>query len=154
MKKIVILIIFILSNFNLAIASNTNIKFDVDISMNCKFERVIINNSEYNYETLLPDQVKRKDLKNLRFISKKPGSLKVKNLSKFINKTDLDLKIVNKDIILIRALDKNKRYSESAVFTKKTGEFIHEITRNIDADDKEKEKDISFYSCEVIDNNI
>ena len=154
MKKIVILIIFILSNFNLAIASNTNIKFDVDISMNCKFERVIINNSEYNYETLLPDQVKRKDLKNLRFISKKPDSLKVKNLSKFINKTDLNLKIVNKDIILIRALDKNKRYSESAVFTKKTGEFIHEITRNIDADDKEKEKDISFYSCEVIDNNI
>ena len=154
MKKIVILIIFILSNFNLAIANNTNIKFDVDISMNCKFERVIINNSEYNYETLLPDQVKRKDLKNLRFISKKPDSLKVKNLSKFINKTDLNLKIVNKDIILIRALDKNKKYSESAVFTKKTGEFIHEITRNIDADDKEKEKDISFYSCEIKNENI
>ena len=154
MKKIIILIIFVLSNSNFAIANNTNIKFDVDISMNCKFERVIINNSEYNYETLLPDQVKRKDLENLRFISKKPDSLKVKNLSKFINKTDLDLKIVNKDIILIRALDKNKKYSESAVFTKKTGEFIHEITRNIDADDKEKEKDISFYSCEIKNENI
>ena len=154
MKKIIILIIFILSNSNLAIANNTNIKFDVDISMNCKFERVIINNSEYNYETLMPDQVKRKNLKNLRFISKKPNSLEVKNLSKFINKTDLDLKIVNKDIILIRALDKNKKYSESAVFTKKTGEFIHEITRNIDADDKEKEKDISFYSCEIKNKNI
>ena len=152
MKKIIILIIFILSNSNIAIANNINIKFDVDISMNCKFERVIINNSEYNYETLMPDQVKRKDLKNLRFISKKPSSLKVKNLSKFINKTDLDLKIVNKDIILIRALDKNKKYSESAVFTKKTGEFIHEITRNIDADDKEK--DISFYSCEIKNENI
>ena len=85
MKKIIILIIFILSNSNLAIANNTNIKFDVDISMNCKFERVIINNSEYNYETLLPDQVKRKDLKNLRFISKKPNSLKVKNLSKLVD---------------------------------------------------------------------
>ena len=149
MKKIVILIILISSISNFAIANNTNIKFDVDISMNCKFERVIVNNSEYNYETLLPDQVKRKDLKDLRFISKKPDSLKVKNLSKFITKTDLDLKIVNKDIILIRALDKNKKYSESAVFTKKTGEFIHEITRNIDADDKEKEKDISFYSCKL-----
>ncbi|WP_440909350.1 hypothetical protein [Candidatus Pelagibacter sp.] len=154
MKKIIILIILILSNSNFAIANNTNIKFDVDISMNCKFERVIINNSEYNYETLLPDQVKRKDLKNLRFISKKPNSLEVKNLSKFINKTDLDLKIVNKDIILIRALDASKKYSESAVFTKKTGEFIHEITRNIEADDKEKEKDISFYSCEIKNENI
>ena len=78
----------------------------------------------------------------------------VKNLSKFINKTDLDLKIVNKDIILIRALDKKKKYSEPAVFTKKTGEFIHEITRNIDADDKEKEKDISFYSCKIKNENI
>jgi hypothetical protein len=154
MKKILILLIIILSNSNLAIANNSNIKFDVDISMNCKFERVIINNSEYNYETLLPDQIKRKDLKNLRFISKKPDTLKVKNLSKFINKTDLDLKIINKDIILIRALDKNKKYSESAVFTKKTGEFIHEITKNIDADDKEKEKDISFYSCEIKNENI
>ncbi|WP_440938024.1 hypothetical protein [Candidatus Pelagibacter sp.] len=154
MKKILILLIIILSNSNLAIASNTNIKFDVDILMNCKFERVIINNSEYNYETLLPDQIKRKDLKNLRFISKKPDSLKVKNLSKFINKTDLDLKIVNKDIILIRALDKKKKYSESAVFTKKTGEFIHEITRNIDAQEKEKEKDIAFYKCTTINDNI
>jgi len=150
----IILLLIVFFNSNLAIANNINIKFDVDISMNCKFERVIINNSEYNYETLLPDQVKRKDLKNLRFISKKPDSLKVKNLSKFINQTDLDLKIVNKDIILIRALDENKNYSESAVFTKKTGELIHEITRNIDAEEKEKEKDIAFYKCIIKTDNI
>ena len=152
MKKLFLLFLLLFSSQSLA--NNTNIVFDVDIEMDCKFEKVIINNSEYNYETLMPDQVKRKDLKNLRFISKKPNSLEVKNLSKFINKTDLDLKIVNKDIILIRALDENKNYSESAVFTKKTGEFIHEITRNIDADDKEKEKDISFYSCEIKNENI
>jgi len=152
MRKI--LFIFFLFSSSISYASNTNIVFDVDIQMNCKFEKIIINNSEYNYETLLPDQIKKKDLKKLRFTSKKPDTLKVKNLSKFITKTDLELKIVNKDIILIRAFDDKTKYSESAVFTKKTGEFIHEITRNIDAEEKEKEKEISFYKCEVTNDNI
>ena len=152
MKKI--LFIFFLFSSSITYASNINIVFDVDIQMNCKFEKIIINNSEYNYKTLLPDQIKRKDLKKLRFTSKKPDTLRVKNLSKFITKTDLELKIVNKDIILIRAFDDNTKYSESAVFTKKTGEFIHEITRNIDAEEKEKEKEISFYKCEVTNDNI
>ena len=152
MKKI--LIIFFLFSSSISYASNTNIAFNIDIQMNCKFEKIIINNSEYNYETLLPDQIKRKDLKKLRFTSKKPDTLRVKNLSKFITKTDLELKIVNKDIILIRAFDDNTKYSESAVFTKKTGEFIHEITRNIDAEEKEKEKEISFYKCKVTNDNI
>ena len=152
MKKFSFLFFLLFSTHSLA--NNTNIVFDIDIEMDCKFEKVIINNSEYNYETLLPDQIKRKDLKSLRFISKKPNTLKVRKLSKFLNKTELDLKIVNKDIILIRAYDKENRYSESAVFTKKTGELIHEITRNIDAPEKEKEKDIAFYKCTIKNDNI
>jgi hypothetical protein len=42
-------------------------------------------------------------------------------------------------------------YSESAVLTIKTGELIHEITKNIKLE--EKEKDISFYSCKKINQN-
>ena len=152
MKKFFFLFFLLFSTHSLA--NNTNIVFDIDIEMDCKFEKVIINNSEYNYETLLPDQIKRKDLKNLRFTSKKPDTLKVKKLSKFLNKADLDLKIVNKDIILIRAFDAKTNYSESAVYTKKTGEFIHEITKNIDAEEKEKEKDIAFYKCSIKNENI
>ena len=45
----------------------------------------------------------------------------------------------------------DKNYSESAVLTIKTGELIHEITKNIKL--KEKEKDISFYSCKNINQN-
>ena len=152
MKKLFLLFLLLFSSQSLA--NNTNIVFDVDIEMDCKFEKVIINNSEYNYVTLLPEQIKRKDLKNLRFTSKKPDTLKVRKLSKFLNKTELDLKIVNKDIILIRAYDEENKYSESAVFTKRTGEFIHEITRNIDAQEKEKEKDIAFYKCTIKNDNI
>ena len=147
-------ILFFLLFSTHSLANNTNIAFDVDIVMDCKFQKVIINNSEYNYETLLPDQIKRKDLKSLRFTSKKPDTLQVRKLSKFLNKADLEIKIVNKDIILIRAFDAKINYSESAVFTKKTGELIHEITRNIDAEEREKEKDIAFYKCIIRDNNI
>ena len=148
MNKFLILSFLLFSTHSLA--NNTNIAFDIDIVMNCKFEKVIINNSEYNYETLFPDQIKRKNLKSLTFKSKKPDILEVGKLSKFLNKTDLNLKIVNKDIILIRAFNEKTNYSESAVFTKKTGELIHEITRNIDLEEKEKEKDISFYKCQII----
>ena len=152
MNKFLILSFLLFSTHSLA--NNTNIAFDIDIVMNCKFEKVIINNSEYNYETLFPDQIKRKNLKSLTFKSKKPDILKVGKLSKFLNKTDLNLKIVNKDIILIRAFNEKTNYSESAVFTKKTGELIHEITRNIDLDEKEKEKDISFYKCQIVNDKI
>ena len=152
MNKFLILFFLLFSTHSLA--NNTNIAFDIDIVMNCKFEKVIINNSEYNYETLFPDQIKRKNLKSLTFKSKKPDILKVGKLSKFLNKTDLNLKIVNKDIILIRAFNEKTNYSESAVFTKKTGELIHEITRNTDLDEKEKEKDISFYKCQIVNDKI
>jgi hypothetical protein len=62
-----------------------------------------------------------------------------------MNNVNLEVKIANKDIVLIQAFDEERNYSESAVFTKKTGELIHEITRNIKLE--VKEKDISFYSC-------
>ena len=67
------------------------------------------------------------------------------NLSEFFNKIDLEVKILNKDIFLIQAFDKERIYSESAVYTRKTGKLIHKITTNINH--MEKEKDISFYSC-------
>ena len=81
----------------------------------------------------------------MKIIAKNPDILFIKNLSKFINKINLEVKISNKDIILIQAFDQGRNYSESAVYTRSTGELIHEITRKINSD--EKEKDISFYSC-------
>jgi hypothetical protein len=42
-------------------------------------------------------------------------------------------------------LIKNKNYSESAIIDRKSGELIHEITRNFKSENSEK--DISFYSC-------
>ena len=131
--------------FSVAQAQNTNITLNSDLSLNCKFEKVILKNTDYNFETFTKDQIQRNDIDKLLIESKTPDILIVKNLSEFFNKIDLEVKISNNDIFLIQAFDKERNYSESAVYTRKTGELIHEITTNIKQE--EKEKDISFYSC-------
>ena len=131
--------------FSISQAQNTNITLNSDLNLNCKFEKVILKNPDYNFKSFTKDQIQRKDIDKLIIESKTPDILIVKNLSEFFNKIDLEVKISNKDIFLIQAFDKERNYSESAVFTKKTGELIHEITNNIKKE--EKEKDISFYSC-------
>ena len=145
MKYLIPYLIFLLSFTTTVKAQNTNITLDLNLNLNCKFEKVILKNSEYNFESLTKNQIKRDNINKLIVESKSPNILKVKNLSEFINKIVLEVKIANKDIVLIQAFDKDRNYSESAVFTRKTGELIHEITKNIKQ--QEKEKDISFYSC-------
>ena len=143
MKYLSLIIIFFLTS-NVE-ANNINISVNTDLDLNCKFEKVIIKNTEHNFVSFTNDQVERENLKNLKIIAKNPDILVIKNLSKFVNKINLEVKISNKDIILIQAFDQERNYSESAVYTRSTGELIHEITRKIKSD--EKEKDISFYSC-------
>ena len=143
MKYFILIIIFLFTNN--AQAKNINISVKTDLDLNCKFEKVIIKNTEHNFVSFANDQIKRENIESLKIIAKNPDILVIKNLSKFVNKINLEVKISNKDIILIQAFDQERNYSESAVYTRSTGELIHEITRKINSD--EKEKDISFYSC-------
>jgi hypothetical protein len=143
MKYFILIIIFLFTN-NVQ-AKNINISVKTDLDLNCKFEKVIIKNAVHNFVSFTNDQIKRENIESLKIMAKNPDILVIKNLSKFINKINLEVKISNKDIILIQAFDQERNYSESAVFTRSTGELIHEITRKINSD--EKEKDISFYSC-------
>ena len=149
MKKLLIIISFL--GFSYASAQNTNITIDKNLNLTCAFEKVILKNPDHNFETFTKDQIKRDDINKLVIESKSPNVLNIKNLSNFINKIELEVKISNKDVVLIQAFDDDKNYSESAVLTIKTGELIHEITKNIKL--KEKEKDISFYSCKNINQN-
>ena len=143
MKYFILIIAFFLTSH--VYAKNINISVKTDLDLNCKFEKVIIKNAEHNFVSFTNDQIKRENIESLKIIAKNPDILVIKNLSKFINKINLEVKISNKDIILIQAFDQERNYSESAVYTRSTGELIHEITRKINSD--EKEKDISFYSC-------
>jgi hypothetical protein len=52
---------------------------------------------------------------------------------------------VNKDVVLFKAIDDNSSYSESGIIDRKTGELVHEISKNIKS--QNSEKDITFYSC-------
>ena len=146
MKLYLALFIFLIS-FSFAKAQNTNITIDKNLNLTCAFEKVILKNPDHNFETFTKDQIKRDDIKKLIIESKSPNVLNITNLSNFIDKIELDVKISNKDVVLIQALDDNNNYSESAVLTFKTGELIHEITKNINQKEKEKEKEILFYSC-------
>ena len=143
MKYFILIITFFLTSN--VYAKNINISVKTDLDLNCKFEKVIIKNVEHNFVSFTKDQIKRKNIKSLKIIAKNPDILVIKNLSKFINKINLEVKISNKDIILIQAFDQERNYSESAVYTRSSGELIHEITLKINS--SEKEKDISFYSC-------
>lgn len=149
MKKLLIVISFLC--FSHANAQNTNISIDANLNLTCAFEKVILKNPDHNFVTFTKDQLMRDDISKLVIESKSPNALNVKNLSNFIDKIDLEVKISNKDIVLIQAFDDERNYSESAVLTIKTGELIHEITKNIKLE--EKEKDISFYSCKKINQN-
>ena len=130
MKKLLIII----SCFSYANAQNINITVDKNLNLVCAFEKVILKNPDHNFETFTKDQINRDDINS----SKSPNVLNIKNLSNFIDKIELEVKISNKDVVLIQAFDDDKNYSESAVLTIKTGELIHEITKNIKLEEKKK----------------
>ena len=149
MKRFIIVLSFLCIGY--ANAQNTNITVDANLNLTCAFEKVILKNPDHNFETFTKDQIKRDNINKLVIESKSPNVLNIKNLSNFVDKIELEVKISNKDVVLIQAFDEERNYSESAVLTIKTGELVHEITKNIRLE--EKEKDISFYSCKNINQN-
>ena len=146
MIKCFLYIFFNLLIFNLSFAQNTDIQEDIKISFVCELEKKILKNSEYNYQTFLAKDLNEKNLDKFEIDAKQPEKLLINGLSKFLSKnTELDVKVVNKDIVLFKAFDEEKNYSESGIINRKSGELVHEVTKDIKSDNFEK--DISFYKC-------
>ena len=146
MVKYLIYIILSLFFYNFSLAQDVNIEEDIKLSFVCKLEKKILKNSEYNYQTFLAKDLGIKDLDRFEINSKQPKTLLINGLSLFLsNKKNLNVRIVNKDIVLFKAVDEQSNYSESGIIDRKSGELVHEITRNIKSDNSEK--DISFYIC-------
>ena len=132
--------------FNQALAKNINIQENINLTFKCELKKKIIKNSEYNYKVFLAKDLDKKDLNKFEIKSQQPETLDVDGLSLFLSKSvKLSVKVVNKDIVLFKAIDKKKNYSESGIINRKSGELVHEITRNVKSENSEK--DISFYSC-------
>ena len=135
-----------LLTFNLSSAKNIDIQEDSKIGYVCKFEKKILKNSKYNYKTFLAKDLDDKNLDKFEIDAKQPEKLLINGLSLFLSQTEkLEVKIVNKDIVLFKAFDKEKNYSESGIINRKSGELVHEITIGIKSDNLEK--NISFYLC-------
>ena len=132
--------------FNQSLANDISINENIDLQFVCNLEKKIIKNSEYNYKTFLAKDLKEKGLDKFEIQSMKPQILSIKGLSLFLSESSkLNVKVVNKDVVLFKSIDQEKNYSESGIITRKTGELIHEITRNIKSENAEKY--ISIYSC-------
>jgi len=130
---------------NQLLAKNINIQENINLSFKCELEKKIINNSEYNYQVFLAKDLDKKDLKKFEIKSLQPETLLIKGLSSFLSSIKLDVKIVNKDVVLFKAIDNDTSYSESGIIDRKTGELVHEVTKNIKSENAEK--DITFYFC-------
>ena len=139
--------------FNQTLAKDISINENIDLEFVCVFEKKIIKNSKYNYQTFLAKDLNEKGLDRFKVISKKPETLLIKGLSSFLSDTaKLNVKIVNKDVILFKSIDQENNYSESGIITRKTGELIHEITKNFKSENSEKY--ISIYSCNKDDKKV
>ena len=146
MIKYCLVILLNLMFFNQLLAKNININENLDLSFECKLEKKIIKNSEFNYQVFLAKDLNEKDLDKFEIKSQQPEILNISGLSLFLSRTiKLNVKIVNKDVILFKAIDKDSDYSESGIIDRKTGELVHEITKNMKSENSEK--DITFYSC-------
>ena len=151
--KIFFYIFLSLLFFNLTLAKDVDIQEDINLSFVCDLEKKILKNSEYNYQTFLAKDLDDKDLDKFDIEAKKPETLLISGLSLFLSDAKkLNVKIVNKDVVLFKAIDQKKNYSESGIINRKSGELVHEITRNVKSENAEK--DISFYSCRKIDTNV
>ena len=153
MTKHFLVIFFSLLISNFSLAQDINIQENIDLKFICDLEKKIIKNSEYNYQTFLAKDLSEKGLEKFEIQSKKPETLLINGLTAFLSDSKkLDVKVVNKDIVLFKSIDLINNYSESGIIDRKSGELIHEITRNIKSE--KSEKDITFYLCSKHDEKV
>ena len=153
MMKYLLAILFSLLISNFSLAKDVNIEENINLKLICDLEKKIIKNSEYNYQTFLAKDLNEKGLEKFEIKSKQPETLSINGLTSFLSDSKkLNVKVVNKDVVLFKSIDLESNYSESGIIDRKTGELIHEITRNIKSE--KSEKDITFYLCNKHDEKV
>ena len=102
--------------FNSVFAKDIDIQENINIGYVCNLEKKILKNSEYNYQTFLAQDLDDEGLDKFNIVAKKPETLLISGLSLFLSDTaKLNVKIVNKDVVLFKAIDQKKNYSESGI---------------------------------------
>ena len=93
----------------MSLAKDVDVQEDINLSFKCDLEKKILKNSEYNYQTFLAEDLNDKSLDKFDIEAKKPETLLISGLSLFLSDTaKLNVKIVNKDVVLFKAIDQKK----------------------------------------------
>ncbi len=149
MMKFFLIILALLNLTTLSYSKNTDIIHDFKITFDCKLEKIMIKNKDFNYQTFTADNIEVDKKKVLKVVAAQPSVLTINGLSEFIDTySDIskdDVRIAKNDTILFKNIDKEKKYSESVFLNRSTGELIHEVTKNMNT--KDNEKYISFFGC-------
>ena len=125
MSKVFYFIFINILILNSAFAKDINIQENLNLEFICELEKKIVKNSEYNYKMFLAEELNDKNLDSFKIYSNKPNTLLINGLSKFFSQnSNMEVKIVNKDVVLFKAFNNEKTYSESAIITRKSGELI------------------------------
>ena len=147
--KIIFSILILLFSSSISYSKNTDIIHDFKITFDCKLEKIMIKNKDFNYQTFTADNIEVDKKKVLKVVAAQPSKLTINGLSEFIDTySDIskdDVRIAKNDTILFKNIDKEKKYSESVFLNRSTGELIHEVTKNMNT--KDNEKYISFFGC-------
>ena len=108
--------------FNQTLAKNINIQENINLTFKCEIEKKIIKNSEYNYKVFLAKDLDKKDLNKFEIKSQQPETLDVNGLSLFLSKSvKLSVKVVNKDIVLFKAIDNTPVIQSQVLLIEKQG---------------------------------
>ena len=149
MMKFLFIILALLNLTTSSYSKNTDIIHDFKITFDCKLEKIMIKNKDFNYQTFTADNIEVDKKKVLKVVEAQPSVLTINGLSEFIDTySDIskdDVRIAKNDTILFKNIDKEKKYSESVFLNRSTGELIHEVTKNMNT--KDNEKYISFFGC-------
>ena len=147
--KIIFSILILLFSSSISYSKNTDIIHDFKITFDCKLEKIMIKNKDFNYQTFTADNIEVDKNKVLKVVAAQPSILKINGLSEFIdtysNISKDDVRIAKNDTILFKNIDIKKNYSESVFLNRSSGELIHEVTKNMNT--KDNEKYISFFDC-------
>ncbi len=148
MKYISTALILVFS-ISISYSKNTDIIHDFKITFDCKLEKIMVKNKDFNYQTFTAENIEVDKNKVLKVVAEQPSILTINGLSEFIdNYSDIskdNVRIAKNDTILFKNIDIKKKYSESVFLNRSTGELIHEVTKNMNT--KDNEKYISFFSC-------
>ena len=148
MKYISTALILVFS-ISISYSKNTDIIHDFKITFDCKLEKIMVKNKDFNYQTFTAENIEVDKNKVLKIVAEQPSILTINGLSEFIdNYSDIskdNVRIAKNDTILFKNIDIKKKYSESVFLNRSTGELIHEVTKNMNT--KDNEKYISFFGC-------